>query len=110
MNGSFMFDCFLAFFLPGHTEWLVLLVLGLLIFGRRLPEVGRSLGRGIVEFKRGIKGVEDEIEDESSRPAKPPERLVDKSGTAVDSPVESLESVEAGHADVAGNDAKTTSG
>jgi sec-independent protein translocase protein TatA len=57
----------LAFGLPGPTEWIVLLVLGLLIFGRRLPEVGRSLGRGIVEFKRGIKGIEDDIEDESSQ-------------------------------------------
>ncbi len=59
----------LAFGLPGHMEWMVLLVLGLLIFGRRLPEVGRSLGRGIVEFKRGIKGIDDEIEDESSKSA-----------------------------------------
>jgi sec-independent protein translocase protein TatA len=57
----------LAFGLPGGSEWIILLVLGLLIFGRRLPEVGRSLGKGIVEFKRGIKGIEDEIEDESSR-------------------------------------------
>jgi sec-independent protein translocase protein TatA len=59
--------CVLAFGLPGHGEWLILLLLGLLIFGRRLPEVGRSIGRSIVEFKRGIKGIEDEIEDESSR-------------------------------------------
>jgi sec-independent protein translocase protein TatA len=57
----------LAFGLPGGSEWIILLVLGLLIFGRRLPEVGRSLGKGIVEFKRGIKGIEEEIEDESSR-------------------------------------------
>ena len=59
----------LAFGLPGHMEWMVLLVLGLLIFGRRLPEVGRSLGRGIVEFKRGIKGIDDDIDDESSKPS-----------------------------------------
>jgi sec-independent protein translocase protein TatA len=54
------------FGLPGGTEWIVLLLLGLLLFGRRLPEVGRSLGRSIVEFKRGIKGVEDEIQDATS--------------------------------------------
>ena len=60
--------CFtLAFFLPGHGEWIILLVLGLLIFGRRLPEVGRSIGRSIVEFKKGIKGIEDDIEDSSSK-------------------------------------------
>lgn len=58
-------------FLPqiGPTEWLVILALGLLLFGKRLPEVGRSLGRGIVEFKRGLKGVQDEIDEVSDRPA-----------------------------------------
>lgn len=60
---------FLGFGFPGGYEWVILLILGLLIFGRRLPEVGRSLGKGIVEFKRGIKGIEGDIEDESSRPA-----------------------------------------
>jgi sec-independent protein translocase protein TatA len=59
----------LAFGMPGGPEWIILLVLGLLIFGRRLPEVGRSLGRGIVEFKKGIRGLEDEIEDASSTPS-----------------------------------------
>jgi sec-independent protein translocase protein TatA len=57
--------------MPGGYEWLILLVLGLLIFGRRLPEVGRSLGRGIVEFKKGIKGIDEEIENESSRGKEP---------------------------------------
>lgn len=51
----------------GLPELVIILVVALLIFGRRLPEVGRSLGKGIVEFKRGIKGVEEEIESESSR-------------------------------------------
>jgi sec-independent protein translocase protein TatA len=62
--------------MPSGMEWIILLVLGLLIFGRRLPEVGRSLGRGIVEFKKGIRGLEDDIETESTRtPAKrEPER------------------------------------
>jgi sec-independent protein translocase protein TatA len=56
----------LGFGMPGGYEWVVILVIGLLIFGRRLPEVGKSLGKGIVEFKKGIKGIEDEIEQESS--------------------------------------------
>ncbi len=85
MNPSGSLDFFLAFFLPGGPEWIVLLVLGLLIFGRRLPEVGRSLGRGIVEFKRGIKGIEDEVEDESSKHS-PPQRIEHRSADALDSP------------------------
>ncbi len=59
----------LAFGLPGHGEWIILLVLGLLIFGRRMPDVARSIGRSIVEFKRGIRSVDDDIEQESSKPA-----------------------------------------
>ena len=59
--------------MPGTTEWIIILAIGLLIFGRRLPEVGRSLGKGIVEFKKGIKGIEDEIETESTQ--SPPAEL-----------------------------------
>ena len=101
---------FLAFLFPGHTEWLVLLVLGLLIFGRRLPEVGRSLGRGIVEFKRGIKGIEDDVEDESSRPASLPDASPQASVPAVE-PTEAREKVEAGStAEAAGADEEKTAG
>lgn len=56
----------LAFQMPGLIEWVVIGVIGLLVFGKRLPEVGRSLGRGIVEFKKGLKGVEDEIDTTST--------------------------------------------
>ena len=50
----------------GMFEMVLLGGLGLLLFGKRLPEVGRSLGRSIVEFKKGLKGVEDDVEDASS--------------------------------------------
>jgi sec-independent protein translocase protein TatA len=57
---------FLAIFgMPGGTEIVVLIIIGLLIFGRRLPEVGRNLGKSIVEFKKGVKGIGDEIDKES---------------------------------------------
>src|SRR4051795_11907598 len=51
----------LAIGMPGPFEWIIIAGLGLLIFGKRLPEVGRSLGKGIVEFKKGLKSVEDEV-------------------------------------------------
>ncbi|MGE3313385.1 MAG: twin-arginine translocase TatA/TatE family subunit [Limisphaerales bacterium] len=51
---------------------LLLMLLGLLLFGKRLPEVGRSLGKGIVEFKKGLKSVEDDVEDASNRPSSRP--------------------------------------
>ena len=52
----------LAIGMPGLTEWIIIGALGLLIFGKRLPEVGRSLGKGIVEFKKGLKGIEEDVE------------------------------------------------
>lgn len=55
---------YLGFGFPtiGLPELLVIGVLGLLIFGKRLPEVGRSLGRGIVQFKKGLREVESEVD------------------------------------------------
>lgn len=50
----------------GMMEWAVILIIALLLFGKRLPEVGKSLGKGIVEFKKGLKGVEDDIEQRST--------------------------------------------
>jgi len=51
----------LAFFNLGPTEIIIILALALLFFGKRLPEVGRNLGKGLVEFKKGLAGIEDEI-------------------------------------------------
>jgi len=55
----------LAFSIPGGPEWIVIVIVALLIFGRRLPDVARSLGKSIVEFKRGIKDVRDDIEGQA---------------------------------------------
>lgn len=52
----------LASWIPGGWELVVVVIVALLLFGRRLPEVGRSLGKGITEFKKGLKDVKDEIE------------------------------------------------
>jgi sec-independent protein translocase protein TatA len=46
---------------PYFDNWILIIFLALLFFGRRLPEMGRSLGKGIVEFKKGLAGIEEEI-------------------------------------------------
>ena len=50
------------FGMPGHLELLIIAGLALLLFGHRLPSVMRSLGRGVVEFKKGVQGIEDDLE------------------------------------------------
>ena len=40
--------------MPAGSEWLVILVIALLLFGARLPAVMRSLGGSIKEFKKGM--------------------------------------------------------
>ncbi len=48
-------------------ELIVILGIGLLLFGSRLPSVGKNLGKSIVEFKKGLKGVEEDVDRESNR-------------------------------------------
>ena len=54
------------FGMPGHFELLIVLAVMLLLFGNRLPSVMRSLGQGVVEFKKGVRGIEDEIDEATS--------------------------------------------
>lgn len=49
-------ECLLAFGMPGLPELMIVGMVVLLLFGNRLPSVMRSLGVGITEFKKGIKG------------------------------------------------------
>ena len=51
-------------------ELMILLVVLLLIFGaKRLPEMGRSLGKGMREFKDGVTGVEESVKTTTPTPA-----------------------------------------
>lgn len=65
---------------PMHL--LIIAAIGVLVFGRRLPEIGKSLGKGIVEFKKGLNGIEDEVTNSITgtdtavkQPVRPPERV-----------------------------------
>ncbi len=49
------------FGIPGGWEWIIVLVIALLVFGKRLPGTMRSIGKGVVEFKKGLKGVKDDV-------------------------------------------------
>lgn len=47
----------------GYPELLIVGIVALLLFGSRLPEVARSLGKSLTEFKKGVQGVKDEFND-----------------------------------------------
>ncbi len=61
----------LAIGFPGGMEWIVILVIAVLIFGRRLPEIARGIGKSIAEFKKGIKDTEREVKKSLDEPAPP---------------------------------------
>ncbi len=48
----------------GQWELLVILVIALLIFGKRLPDIARSVGKSLSSFKKGLKDVEDDIDSD----------------------------------------------
>lgn len=62
----------MGFLSPWH--WAVILVVAVLLFGNRLPEIARSLGRSVNEFKRGLREVKDNFDEELHKEP-PPERL-----------------------------------
>jgi sec-independent protein translocase protein TatA len=67
----------------GASEIIILLVIGLLVFGaHRLPEAGRAVGKGIREFQRALRDTRDEIERvDEPKPVPPrdegPKRLLE---------------------------------
>ncbi len=53
----------LIFSMPGGSEWILIILVVLLLFGgRKIPELMRGLGRGIREFNDAKNNVKDEIE------------------------------------------------
>lgn len=61
----------------GWQELLIVLIIALILFGSRLPEVARSMGKSVVEFKKGLNGVQEEVDSAGqqtriSQPLPPP--------------------------------------
>ncbi len=52
--------------IPGPFELIIVLLIVLLLFGKRLPDMMRSLGRSVVEFKRGVREIDGPAGEESS--------------------------------------------
>jgi len=75
----------LALGLPGGWEWLILVFLALLIFGRRLPEVARSVGKSVTEFKKGLSEVTTAATKEEPDSTEPPAKLPNTNSGSVSS-------------------------
>ena len=53
----------------GGQDLLLLILLGILLFGRKLPETARSLGKTATEFRKGLRGLDDEVREPVSQRA-----------------------------------------
>ena len=59
----------------GTPELLIILLVALLMFGGRLPEVAKSLGKSVNQFKKGLKEVDDEVSHPDAPAQQPPRSL-----------------------------------
>jgi TatA/E family protein of Tat protein translocase len=90
----------------GMPEILMILVIALIIFGpRKLPELGKTLGQSLAQFRRASEDFkrqwEDEVEMERRRIAAPQPEVVEHSNSSVESSGEELNATAPGEASAA---------
>jgi sec-independent protein translocase protein TatA len=56
-------------------HWIIIALIVLVIFGNRLPSVMRSLGQGVVEFKKGLQGLESDVNNAGNKNESQPNQL-----------------------------------
>jgi sec-independent protein translocase protein TatA len=57
----------------GGSEILVILLVVLIFFGpKKMPEMGKNIGKGIREFKKAMRDIQDDVENSLKEPAAPP--------------------------------------
>ena len=57
-----MTNLLLLGFLPSGSEWIIIALVILLLFGgKKIPELMKGLGKGVKNFKDGVKGLEEDI-------------------------------------------------
>ena len=57
-----MTNLLLLGFLPSGSEWIIIALVILLLFGgKKIPELMKGIGKGVKNFKDGVKGLEDDI-------------------------------------------------
>jgi sec-independent protein translocase protein TatA len=75
----------MALWTPQGLDWLWILLIILVIFGgKKLPELARSIGKGLSQFKKGLRDVEDEVEKTKKE--------IDKTGDSAAGPKDSQKS------------------
>jgi sec-independent protein translocase protein TatA len=55
-------------------EIMIIGAIAILLFGNKLPEVAKNIGKGFNEFKRGMHGIDDEINSATRTPSRPSSR------------------------------------
>ena len=79
----------------GVPEMIIILVIALIVFGpRKLPELGRSLGKSLGEFKRASNDLRNTLDEEIRIEEKKPDPITTATKEASNAPVDSTKPIE----------------